>query len=70
MIGEGSKVPEQVEGMGAFELEVQCVVRGATEPGRGSLSTGEGWLRSGGHGMPRDGRGYEGRKRSIGLGKL
>lgn len=50
MIGEGSKVPEQVEGMGAFELEVQCAVRGATEPGRGSPSTGEGWLRSGGHG--------------------
>lgn len=64
MIGEGSKVPEQVEGMGSFELEVQCAVHGATEPGRGVLSTGEGRLQSGGHGMPRDSRGHKGRKRS------
>lgn len=64
MIGEGSKVPEQVEGMGSSEVEVQCAIRGATEPGGGILSTGEGWLQSGAHGMPRDSRGYKGRQRS------
>lgn len=31
VIGEGSKVPEQVEGMGAFELEVQRAVHVAPQ---------------------------------------
>lgn len=65
MIKEGSNVPEQVEGMGSFDSEVQCAVHDdATEPGRGIPSTGEGWLQSGGHAMPRDSRASEGRKRS------